>query len=199
MFDINNPLVIEPEDTIVFNRYPGTLREHVEKHVLNREVFKNREDERWFQLPGFDPETIAAARRGDKEALQALMRPYVETLRNVLLTCCRWNAGHRHIFAIKDALNPRFIARFPNYDREPELVIECWSENEKLVVVASALVKDGEVLPYCLKTGYRPFPKLSGSAWLKNVQVRDKDESNYFEGKRRTTIAEHIDGKIGKQ
>lgn len=190
MYDINNPPVVEPDDTVKFSRYPGALRNHVEKHVLY-----NR-DERWFQLPEFDPELLASAREGDIDSFRVVARLYVDTLKRALLACCRSDTGHQHFQAIRSPIPGRLVGEpvFANYDRKPEQVIKCLSKKEKLFIVARARVINGVLQPYSIRTGYRLLPTISGDAWLKKGIFKTRDIWS-ITGKRQEKIIDHLGGK----
>lgn len=133
------------------------LAEHVVKHVL--------EDigEQWEDL--LEPRFLASVREfhqrgGSGRKLKKLANAYQERISGALRRAC--TQGHSHLHAA-----------VPSKFGEPlsEDII-AWPQDIRCWIVATALVTNGQLTPYYLRTGFRFWPKLSPEAFQRKVGER---------------------------
>jgi len=155
------------------------LREHVVKHLIDGH------DERWHQV--VDADVLSAAR--DEYAMERpsgrgwfgpscsdLAKQYLAVLSQTLIRACRESIDHVHMLDIE--WDPDFT---PSAGAQG---ITAWSGNDRLRIIARNSVSDsvsgGGPGPYVIRTGFRPWPRLSASAFRRRqlAQSRERARTN---------------------
>ena len=139
-----------------------SLIAHVVKHVL-----ENR-DERWHQV--LDEHLLANARMEYRNgcpgaAVWAIAKQYQSVVSDCLVRLCGQGQSHQH--------SCRYTLDFSDRSRKAvSQIIDAWPDQEKFVIAASALVKNGRVATYRLQTAFRPWPRLSAKAHQRKARER---------------------------
>lgn len=176
---INIPIV-EPIGKIRFTSRKS-LVQHVQKHVLDKRL------EYWSQL--IDPAQIAEARREIQEQLtekpmfKRTILDYLNLLRKSLIQLTKEGKGHQHLYWEPSRLRQEMMQEISEEDPNlPRQTVEAWDLEKKILIVAKSFVRNGKFSPYVLCTGYRPFPKLSGSSLQKNIKKNLRERPTILKG-----------------
>jgi hypothetical protein len=156
--------IVEPTAPVRF-RSRERWMEHVVKHVL-----ENR-DERWQQL--LDENLLADARVEYRngcpgKAMNGIARQYQTLVSDCLVALCEQGRSHQH--------SCRYTLDFSDRSRKAiSQIIDAWPEQEKLLIAASAFVKDDQVTAYRLQTAFRPWPRLSANGHRRKARERARN------------------------
>lgn len=186
MIDETNAPVVEASGRLKF-RNNTFLLEHVKKHICSQR------HEKWWKHPEFNSELISAANRGNENALILLARAYQKLLNEKIAECCEKQVDHEHWLNIlpKMPSNPAW-EKAQNMNRKPYLIIKFWIFPENLVIILSARVKNDEILPYIIKTGYKTSPGMKKETWLKRKQGRDREKKELNTIRKNILLADHM-------
>ena len=170
---------IEPMGELAFTK---KLYHHVAKHCFDSP------GERWQQDFGnavFIP-ALNAYRMGYPQAPE--LREFMDKYRKLLseITNQRCREGTRHLHYTEQR------GRIP-----PAQVIEVWEYGRRIKIVAKAFVRNGEIHPYILCTGFRDYHSFTETNFRTEVQKR-QNESSFIKNRpgndcdsKMTLIADH--------
>ncbi len=145
---------------------------HVRKHVLDSR------DERWKEL--LDPGAIHEARAADVDRqradlpatgpLKRLAEAYQTVVGGALRDACQAGVGHGHLggLSLNDDGEGFSVARH---------TVMAWDRTRRMVIVASALVREGMVRPYKIRTGFRNTGRLSDQRFAARWRARLKERA----------------------
>lgn len=168
--------IVEIENSCRFSS-ERKLAEHVCKHLIEGR------DERWHRV--LDDVLLSAARDEWKadgsfgSCCQRLAAEYERVLADSLLKVCAANRWHQHV-AEYDVL---VQGRFSFEELATAQVIEAWPIEDRLWIVAGAGVRDGMLRAYSIRTGYRPWPKLTPRGFARATKQRSIDRRLLHRGR----------------
>lgn len=85
-----------------------------------------------------------------------------------LMRLCGQGQSHQH--------SCRYTLDFSDRSRKAvSQIIDAWPDQEKFVIAASALVKNGRVATYRLQTAFRPWPRISAKAHQRKARERARN------------------------
>lgn len=153
------------------------LAEHVCKHVIEGR------DERWHRV--LDDTLISAARDEWKcdgwygPQCRRLAAEYQRLLADALLKACVGGSWHQHVV--------EFEVQIRGQREYEELataqVIEAWPVEDRLWIVAGANVSDERLGAYRLRTGYRPWPRLTAKGFARAARQRSLERRLLYPGR----------------
>lgn len=160
--------VVEPGFPPFF-RDADLLTDHMYRHFL----LKEDEHPHWRNVlePGIvdkaREEYIRTHRYGS--ACQVLEQAYQKYVGRAMLTACEHHVGHSH------------SACFKPLSREADSqVIECWWFTDRIWIAADAIVRNGALGAYYLRTGGMFWPHLSEEAFVLRGRERARDRDRRF-------------------
>jgi hypothetical protein len=145
-------------------RTPARLEDHVLRHVLEKH------DERWHQLLGMQA-VVEARNEWVRSApnfgprCQALAALYEREVSGVLEKLCAKGEDHAHVVEYRTEITGGAFTRIALQQD-----LNAWPQEERLLIVASTRVSQGSFGAFYLRTGYRPYPKLSAKAHGRKVR-----------------------------
>lgn len=142
---------------------------HVIKHVVEGR------DERWHRV--VDAELLSKARDEHAEgrlgpALRRLTVVYEALLSDAIQKSCQAGNWHCHLVRYTLSKCSELVAT--------KQVIDAWPPEDRLFVVAGAVVRNGAQRPYRIWTGFRPWPELRGKAILRAGQEKAMNRLRLF-------------------
>ena len=144
--------------TFVSNR---RLIDHLVKHVLEQR------DERWDKVLGVDLQEARVEYRAGQtgRAFKSVARAYQGFISRKLTEICARGIAHRHSCQYRWDLAE--MARDAIAQE-----IDGWPDEEKVLLVARACVRNEGISPYKILTAFRPWPRLTSGAFRRKLRER---------------------------
>jgi len=185
-FDFRKIEPKEPTGELKF-KTTVTLLEHALKHICDKkEKWRLLDEFNAVQIRSVDSEKFIC----ESQELWPLAKNYLTLVSECALRACAEGRDHLHEVAFYPKETTKLLGLS---NSRPVQLIKILGIPEKLVIILSARVINGDSVGYKIKTAYRIFPDQKRSAWKKRAKFHLEEMADMYHGKKLYLIADHME------